>query len=102
MSQVWKTHERQTAKMLGGTRRSRGANFSQSLPDVEHSIFSIECKHRKSLPRLLRLGISQAEKYDECKLPILVLREKFKREALVVLKLKDFTSLFGQLPEPEE
>jgi hypothetical protein len=50
----------------------------------------------------LREGIEQAKRYDEVKIPLLVLKEKFARGSLVVLRMKDFTSLFGSLPEPRE
>jgi hypothetical protein len=99
VSQVWKNHERQTAKALGGKRNSRGGDFSQSKSDVEHSLFSVECKYRAKLPYLLREGLSQAGRYDENKVPILVVKQKNSRGALVVLKMKDFTNLFGALPE---
>jgi hypothetical protein len=102
MSTAWKTHERTTAKALGGTRQSRGANFGQSLPDIEHSIFSVECKYRKQLPRLLRLGLDQASHYDENKVPVLVVKERNQKGSLVVMRTRDFTSLFGSLPEPQD
>lgn len=48
----WKVHERAVAKALRGYRIPRGANFSESLPDVvsnyltTHTILA-ECKHFK-------------------------------------------------------
>lgn len=45
-SQSWKELERKTAKLLGGTRNVRGSDFSESMPDCDHAIFSIECKYR--------------------------------------------------------
>lgn len=98
MGSSWKRLERQAAQALGGKRIIR-ADFGQSLPDVDHNLFSIECKLRAKLPRLLRLGLEQAEKYDENKISLLILKERYARESLVVLKMKDFKSLFGHLPE---
>ena len=100
MSKAWKQLERATAKALGGVRHSRGADFSQSAPDVHHSLFSVECKLRKQLPRLLRLGLQQAAAYDDSKPPLLVIRERYQRGALVVMKLSDFVDLMGPLQEP--
>jgi len=102
MSKAWKNLERTAAKALGGTRNTRGGDFGKSAPDVEHSLFSIECKYRKSLPILLRQGLEQARAYDLKKPPLLVLKEKGKHGALVVLKLADFEDLFGKLHQPEE
>jgi hypothetical protein len=85
------------AKKLGGTRNTRGGDFGKSGPDVLHPLFSVEVKHRKLLPQLLRLGLEQAHGYDLTKPPLLVIREKYKHGALVVLKLSDFEDLFGKL-----
>jgi hypothetical protein len=97
VSHAWKDLERIVAKKLGGTRNTRGADFSRSLPDVQHALFSVECKYRKALPQLLRLGLEQAAGYDIKKPPLLVIKERYKHGALVVLKLADFEDLFGKL-----
>jgi hypothetical protein len=96
-SHAWKDLERTVAGALGGKRMHRGGNFSESKPDVEHPLFSVECKFRKLLPRLLRLGLEQAGQYDSAKPPLLVIKEKYASDALVVLRLKDFEDLFGKL-----
>lgn len=98
MSQAWKNAERQAAKALGGKRNQRGADFSQSLPDVEHPLFSVECKYRKTLPRLLRLGLEQARRYDGKKPPLLIVKERHQKGALVVLRLSDFVDLLDLVP----
>lgn len=102
MSTAWKNAERQAAKLLGGTRNQRGADFSKSMPDVEHPLFSVECKYRKTLPRLLRLGLEQAARYDHTKPPLLVVKERYQKGALVVMRLADFTDLVGSLQSTEE
>jgi len=96
-STAWKQAERQAAKALGGTRNSRGGDFGQAMPDVTHPLFSIEVKYRKTLPRLLRLGLDQATRYDGSKAPLLVVKERYQRGALVVLRLADFVDLIGPL-----
>src|SRR5713101_2356443 len=93
MSAAWKNAERQAAKALGGKRNQRGADFSQSQPD--HPLFSVEVKYRKALPRLLRLGLAQAGQYDPTKPPVLVIKEKYQKGALVVMKLSNFVDLVG-------
>lgn len=97
MSAAWKNAERQAAKALDGKRNSRGGDFGQAAPDVEHPLFSCEVKYRKTLPRLLRLGLEQASRYDHTKPPLLVVKERYQRGALVVMRLADFTDLVGAL-----
>ena len=99
---AWKNHERQTARALSGKRVSRGANFSTSVPDIEHPLFSVECKYRKQLPRLFRLGLAQAQGYDSTKPPLLVIKERYQRGAFVVLRLNDFTDLLGAFGKEDE
>ena len=91
----WKNLERKTAKLLGGKRNSRGMDFSLSIGDVEHPLFSIECKYRAKISGFLKDGIKQAMKYHPDKIPVLVLKEKNMRGELVVMRLQDFQSLFG-------
>ncbi|HDY66224.1 MAG TPA: hypothetical protein ENH85_00380 [Candidatus Scalindua sp.] len=93
----WKELEKTTAKKLGGKRVLRGANFSQSLPDVEHPLLSIECKYRKRISQFLKDGIKQAEEYYPDKIPALVLKERHQRGAFILLKLSDFEDLFGEV-----
>ena len=99
---TWKRAERQAARALGGKRNQRGGDFSQSTPDVEHPLFVVEVKYRKVLPRLLRLGLEQAARYDASKPPLLVVKERQQRGALVVLRLADFADLLGPLSSPTQ
>lgn len=89
MIHPWKRHERRTAKKLGGERNKRGADFSQSLPDVDQDMFTIECKYRKKLSGFLIDGLKQAKGYDKEKIPLLVLKQKNMRGELVVMRLDD-------------
>jgi hypothetical protein len=90
----WKRHERQVAKLLNGKRVSRGANFGESLPDVQHESLSIECKYRAKLSRFLIDGLKQAERYSDGKrTPVLVIKEKNMRGAIAILRLEDFANL---------
>lgn len=60
VSQAWKGLERYVAKCLEGKRIPRGANFSDSLPDVvadssisipgSEGVIFVECKHSKNQP----------------------------------------------------
>jgi len=88
----WKRHERQVAKALGGKRIIR-TDFSQSLPDVQHPLLCIECKYRKKISSFLKDGLTQAQKYAPRKIPVLVVKEKGMRGALVVMKIEDFKKI---------
>ena len=46
----WKALEKQVAKLLGGMRRSR-VMYSESVEDVIHKDFAIECKYGKQIPK---------------------------------------------------
>lgn len=98
----WKRHEKQTAKILGGKRVSRGNDFSQSLPDIEHPLLSIECKYRAKISGFLKNGIKQAQGYYPDKIPVLIIKERHMRGELAVLKLSDFEILFGNITSKKE
>lgn len=93
---AWKRHERDTAAAFGGKRVSRGANFGDSLPDILHPTFSIECKFRKQIPKVLSDGLKQAKDYDETKTPILVIKEREMHGAIVCMYRDDFVELINK------
>ena len=68
---------------------------------MDHALFSIEVKYRKSLPVLLKEGLAQAERYIKrrsSKIPILFLKERNQKGGFVVLKAKDFKRILeGEL-----
>lgn len=97
-SSAWKNLERFAAASLGGKRNSRGGDFGQPMADVTHPLFVVEAKYRKQLPRILKLGLQQAQQYNRTKVPLLILKEKHQRGAFAVLKLSDFTTLLDSPP----
>ena len=91
MSKSWKKLEYDAAESLGGKRISRGANFSESVPDVyieDFPNFMVDTKRRKR-SNALTLYNEIKEKYcsknDE---PILIIRQHFKKTALAVIDIK--------------
>jgi hypothetical protein len=92
-SSAWKDHERAVAKALGGTR---SPNTGKGSPDIEHPLWSIECKYRKQIPLLVTEGLAQARRYDDVKTPLLVLKEKNKKGAIVCMDIKDFVDWHGK------
>lgn len=86
--------ERAVAKRLGGERAGQYGG-----EDVSHSVFSVECKERQSLPIWLKDAMAQAVRHAPAdKLPLLVLHRLGQRHDgdLVVIRLKDFEEHFGE------
>jgi hypothetical protein len=94
----WTVCERRVAEELGGRRVPVSGRARGDAPDVEHPILSIEVKSRKCLPARLEEAVSQAEAAAEPpQLPVVVLHQDGKRyrDALVMLRLKDFDERLG-------
>jgi len=70
---TWKHCEREVARLLGGERT--GCN-GESRRDVEHPRWSIEVKHRKTLPQWLHDAMEQAVIEAEHRKPMVVLHQK--------------------------
>ena len=95
---TWKHCERMIAKLLGGERT--GCN-GESRRDVEHPRWSIEVKHRKSLPEWLHDAMNQAILEAEHRVPLVVLHEKQMKyeDSYILLKLKDFKEITDEQQE---
>ena len=95
---TWKHCERMIAKLLGGERT--GCN-GESRRDVEHPRWSIEVKHRKSLPEWLHSAMNQAILDAEHRVPLVVLHEKQMKyeDSYILLKLKDFKEIADEQQE---
>jgi hypothetical protein len=52
---AWKMAEKEVAEYFGGMRRSRGADFGQSIGDIIHPHYSIEVKWGKQVPNYCRV-----------------------------------------------
>lgn len=91
MDKPWKKHERDVAKNMG-TKRIGPTGVDTN--DVEHEDWAIECKYRKTIPKLIKEGLSQADKSDD-KTPILFIRERGKKKDVVCMWARDFYDWFG-------
>ena len=93
----WKNVEREVARLFGGTRT--GSN-GESRRDVEHPVFSIEVKHRKSFPDWLHSAYEQADREKEHRIPIVVLHERYTKfeDAYVVIKAEHFFKHYKDIP----
>ena len=99
MSKSWKQLEYDAAETLGGKRISRGANFSDSAPDVyidDFPNFMIDTKRRKK-SNALTLYNEIKEKYcnESSDEPILIIRQHFKKKALAVIDIKLLAKLMN-------
>ena len=93
-TQTWKHAERKVAEILGGERT--GCN-GDSRRDVEHPVWSVEVKHRKTLPGWLHSAMGQARSEAEGRTPIVVLHEEGQQygSSYVVMALSDFRDHLG-------
>jgi hypothetical protein len=93
---LWKSIERKVAKFLGGERNPVSGRQRGYLADIAHSTFSIEVKHRQTLPSWLFDAMQQAEASQKGnQIPIVILHQKGQPigECFVVLRLADLTRL---------
>jgi hypothetical protein len=89
----WKRTERRIAALLGGTRVPISGRQRGDQPDIAHADFSIEVKHRATIPAWLTDAMHQSEAAAGAdQLPIVIIHEHGKpyADALVVLKLSQF------------
>ena len=90
--------EARVAKALG-TRRVHRSRY-QSAPDLEvvrapcGLELIIECKHRRTLPALIKSALVQAASYAPDAVPVAVL-QAFGEQAVAVITLDDFRRLVG-------
>jgi len=93
-SDQWKALERKVARKFGGTRITRGEDFSESRLDVEHDWMALDAKWRSKLATVtwFKKLVKDNEKiYGKGKkIPVLVLKLKSMRGELVVLEIDDF------------
>jgi len=92
----WKRTERAVASRLGGRRVPVTGRARGDAPDVDHPLFALEVKHRKSLPGWLKTAMHQAvAAARDGRTPAVVLHEhgKYHSNDLVVLRLADLEEL---------
>lgn len=97
MTKNWKKVELSIARILGGERVPITGRTRGSAPDIEHPNYSIEVKHRQSVPDWIKDAMDQAEKSNISgdKLPIVILHEKNMKfeNSFVMVRLKDLSKL---------
>ena len=101
-SDAWKTLERSAAKVLGGFRVTRGADFGISDVDVivpDFPSLRVDCKRRKQPFAHHRLLSEVKQKYcfKSTDIPLLVTKNHNQRGAVVAIELNDFGRLLNLL-----
>jgi hypothetical protein len=99
---TWKAVERKIAELLGGRRVPITGRQRGDAPDIQHDFFSIEVKHRQSLPGWILEGMEQAKMSNPGdKYPLVVLHQKGMKftESLAILELRDIIKLKNRLDE---
>lgn len=102
-NKTWKNVERRIADILGGERVPVTGRQRGSAPDISHTIYSIEVKHRKSLPEWLHDAMAQANASRRgMQLPIVILHEENQpyAKSYVVVELGEFKNWYGEITEP--
>lgn len=93
---AWKATERAVAARLGGRRVPVSGRGRGDAPDVAHPTYSVEVKHRASLPAWLTEALAQAvAAAAPGQTPLVVLHRAGDRhaDALAVVRLADLTAL---------
>lgn len=89
---LWKQAERKLAELLGGKRVPITGRQRGSAPDIAHDVFSIEVKHRQTLPSWILDAMNQADaSNDGSQISIVLLHEKHQKyeDSLTLIRLSD-------------
>jgi hypothetical protein len=96
----WKETEREVARRLGGQRVPVSGRGRGDQPDVQHDVYSIEVKHRKTLPGWLHRAMAQAIAAQRgSQIPLVILHQTGRphSENFVAIRLGDWCDLCGSL-----
>ncbi len=96
MDKLWKSTERELARLLGGERIPVHSTSGVKC-DVATPIADVEVKERKSIPSWLSEAVSQAK--ANCRkgqIPLVILHTKSQRHEndLVIMNLSDYRDWF--------
>lgn len=93
----WKRAERIVAKKTGGKRNLRKGVEEADVTGALNGRFVLEVKSRETLPAWITRGYMQAKRHAdrEGKIAALVIKEKNKKDELVVMRLSDLIREIG-------
>jgi hypothetical protein len=105
VAKTWKSVESKICRMLGLERAPVTGRIRGSAADCQHKdttktpFFSVEVKHRESLPDWMLDAMAQAKASmrNDTQLPVVVFHQKGMEygDSVVMLRLKDFSDYFG-------
>jgi hypothetical protein len=101
---TWKAVERKIAALLKGVRVPITGRIRGSAPDIQHELWSIEVKHRESLPDWLMDAFAQADaSNDGTKIPLVILHQKGQKfdQSLALTRLENVVQLQTTIEELE-
>ena len=92
MDKNWKRFERHISKLMGSKRALNHLAGGGDMTDVDHPVFSVDCKLRKtfSLSDFDKLRLN-ARKHN--KIPVLVYRKPKERRTYAIMDFETFRSL---------
>ena len=102
---TWKAVERAIAKVLRGTRIPVSGRQRGDSADIEHPFFSVEVKHRETLPDWILDALDQAKKSKRgSRIPLAVLHGKGMKyeESLAFMELRDIMAMYDRIEKLEE
>lgn len=89
---LWKQAERKLAALLGGRRVPITGRIRGSAPDIQHDFFSVEVKHRETLPDWILDAMNQADASNNgTQISVVILHQKGMsyEDSLVIMRVKD-------------
>lgn len=101
---LWKTAERSLARILGGKREPVSGRQRGDKPDIAHSVFSVEVKHRESLPAWIMVAMKQADAANNgSQISMVLLHEKWQKyeDTLTIMRLSDTLALYQKIEKLE-
>lgn len=104
-SGAWKNLERESARMLGGNRVTRGADFSVSDVDVkipELPFLKVDAKYRKSHAHHSLLEEVRKKYCNAGDIPVLITKHHRQRGANVTIPLELFAVLLDAFRQQNE
>lgn len=97
--------ERKIAELLGGVRIPITGRIRGNVPDIQHDIFSIEVKHKQTLPDWIHDAMNQAEQSRRGEqIPLVVLHQKGQKfdQSFTIMRLCDTIEMMRKIKELED
>ena len=107
---AWKDAERELARRLGGERVPVTGRVRGWAPDIDHPLWALEVKTRRTMPVLLAGAMDQAVKAADWakrrgkgeRMPMVIIHQDGQHfdNAMVIVRLKDARDWWGVGDKP--